>query len=65
MLFSREWWKATAMRVARTAAHTLIAGIGMNYVGWFHDWRQILALIVSMSMLSFCNSILAPPPEGK
>lgn len=65
MLFTRDWWKATAIRVARTAAQALIAGIGMDMVGWFSHWQQIAGLIFTLSLLSFANSILLPPPEGK
>lgn len=64
-MFTREWWKATAIRVARTAAQALIAGIGADYLGWFENWLQVLALIGTMSLLSFANAILAPPPESK
>lgn len=65
MLFTRDWWKATAVRVARTAAQTLVAAIGMNYVGWIDNWLQVLVWVGTMSLLSFANAILAPPPEGK
>jgi ABC-type iron transport system FetAB permease component len=65
MLFTRDWWKATAIRVARTAAQTLIAGVGMDYIGWLHNWLQILTLVGTMSLLSFANAIVFVPPEGK
>lgn len=65
MLFTRDWWNATAVRVVRTAAQTLIAAIGVNFLGWFDNWLQTLALVGTMSLLSFLNAIIAPPPEGK
>lgn len=64
-MFTRDWWKATGVRVARTAAQTLIAAIGMNYAGWLDNWLQILALVGTMSLLSFANAIVMPPPESK
>lgn len=65
MLFTRDWWKATAIRVVRTAAQTLIAGIGADYLGWFDNWLQILALVGTMSLLSFATAIAFVPPESK
>lgn len=65
MLFTRDWWKATGIRVARTAAQTFIAAVGMNLIGWFDNWLQILALMATMSLLSLANAIVAPPPEAK
>lgn len=64
-MFTKDWWHATAIRVARTAAQTLIAGIGMDYLNWLDSWLQILTLVATMSLLSFANAILAPPPESK
>lgn len=64
-MFTRDWWKATGIRVARTAAQTLIAAIGMDYIGWLGNWLQILALVGTMSLLSFANAVVMPPPESK
>lgn len=64
-MFTREWWKATGIRVARTAAQTLIAAIGISYVDWLDNWTQVVILVGTMSLLSFATAILAPPPEAK
>lgn len=65
MLFTREWWKATAIRIARTAAQTLIAGIGADQLGWINHWWSIVMLVLTMSILSFATAVAFPPPESK
>lgn len=64
-MFTRAWWKATGIRVARTAAQALIAAIGADLIGWYGHWYQILATVGTMSLLSFLHAIVSPPPEGQ
>lgn len=64
-MFTREWWKATGVRVARTAAQSLIAAIGADYLGWYSHWYQIVATVATTSLLAFATAIAWPPPESK
>lgn len=64
-MFTKDWWHATAIRVARTAAQTFIAAVGADYVGWFTSWHQIALSVLTMSLLAFATSVAFPPPEGK
>jgi len=64
-MFTREWWKATGIRVARTAAQALAAAIGADLIGWYSHWYQILATVATMALLSFLHAIISPPPESK
>lgn len=64
-MFTKDWWKATGIRVARTMAQALITAIGADYVGWLGHWYQIVILTGTMGLLAFATSIAWPPPESK
>lgn len=67
-MFTRQWWRKTVERMAKTAAQTLIYMIGSNGAAdvanqnWIHlPWNFIAVSVTVMTLLSLASSILTTP----
>lgn len=61
---TKKFWEAVLWRAIRTAAQAVIATIGGTTINLV-DWTAGGYFILTMVVLSVCNSILRPPAEAK
>lgn len=60
-LFTDEWWKYTFYLMTRAGAQSLLAAITADQLGWFTQWYQIGATVLTFMVMSFLTSILSSP----
>ncbi|MGI6117846.1 MAG: holin [Bilifractor sp.] len=60
-IFTKQWFKATAIRMIKTFAQAFVATIGTAAVMSDVDWRMCLSASVLAAVLSFATSLAGLP----
>ena len=70
MIFTKNWWKATLIRMAKTAGQVFVATIPTSSVLLNEvNWAIIGSTVVMSAIASFCTSLAGLPevdnkPDG-
>lgn len=62
MIFTKNWWKATLIRMAKTAGQVFVATIPTSTVLLNEvNWAVIGSTVVMSAIASFCTSLAGLP----
>lgn len=64
-IFTKSWFKASAIRSAKTIAQTAIATIGTSAVLGDVDWIAVASASVLAGILSILTSVAGLPEVGE
>ena len=60
-IFTKEWFKAAAIRAIKTCAQTAVATIGTAAVMASVDWKMVVSASVLAAILSVLTSLAGLP----
>ena len=61
MVFTREWFRAAAIRALKTVAQTAVATIGTAAMISSVDWKMVASVSVLAGILSMLTSLAGLP----